>query len=93
MLGDEILVQYGPGEESLARVVAIGLNQAAENIDQSFYKWAKSEGIIEEGSVVVEWLQTNPLAHTDPKLAPVGPYMTLSSVCCETFVRRGERPR
>ena len=93
MLGDEILVQHGPGNESLARVVAVGLDQAATDIEPSFYKWARSEGVIEEGSVVVEWMRANPLAHNDPELAPVGPYMTLDSVCCETFVRRGRKPR
>jgi len=43
MLGDEIMVEYGPGQESLARVVAIGSDLVIDGIDPGFYSWAKSE--------------------------------------------------
>src|SRR4030043_1443641 len=89
MLGDEIMVQYGPNQEALARVVAIGLDLVIDEIDPAFYSWAKSEGIIDKDTVVVEWVGANPLSHDDPNYAPVGNYMTLQSVCCETFIRRG----
>jgi hypothetical protein len=89
MLGDEIMVRSGPDLESLARVVAIGVDQAVPEIDSRFYRWARDEGILKEESIVVEWLGANPLETNDPAHAPVGNYMTLSSVCCETFVRRG----
>lgn len=89
MLGDEIMVQHEPNREALARVVAIGTEQAVSDIDQSFYSWAKAEVIITPETVVIEWIEANPLAHDDPKHAPVGNYMTLQSLCCETFVRRG----
>ena len=90
MLGDEIMVQYGPGQESLARIVAIGTDLVIDEIDQGFYSWAKSESIIDENTVTVEWVDANPLAHNDPNYAPVGNYMTLQSICCERFVRRGK---
>ena len=89
MLGDEIIVEYGPGQEALARVVAIGMDLVIDGIDQGFYSWAKSEAIIDKDTVVVEWIDTNPLSHNNPDYAPVGNYMTLQDICCETFIRRG----
>lgn len=88
ILGDEILTSYGLGQEALARVVAIGLNLVVEDIDRNFYDWAKRENIITDQTVVVEWIGQNPLAHDDSHYAPVGNYMTLSSLCCEKFIRR-----
>ena len=88
MLGDEIMASYGPEEEALARVVAIGLDSAVENIERQFYDWVKEEGIISDESVIIEWMDENPLAHNDPNYAPVGNYMTLASLCSETFIRR-----
>jgi hypothetical protein len=88
ILGDEIMVSSGPEQESLSRVVAIGVDLATEDIDRKFYDWAKEEGIITDKSIVIEWIDENPLAHNDPNYAPVGNYMTLSSLCCETFIRR-----
>jgi hypothetical protein len=90
MLGDEIMVGHGPHKEVLARVVTIGTDQAIDGIDQKFYSWAKRERIIDKDTVVVEWISANPLAHDDPHHAPVGNYMTIHSLCCETFVRRGQ---
>lgn len=90
MLGDEIMAEYGPNQQALARVVAIGTDQAVEAIDQQFYKSARDEGMIDRVSVVIEWMNENPLAHNDPNYAPVGNYMTLQSLCCERFVRRGK---
>ena len=89
MLGDEIMVQYGPNQESLARVVAIGLDFVVPDIDGSFYSWAKSEAIIDKDTVVIEWIASNPLSHNDLNYAPVDNYMTLQSICCERFIRRG----
>ncbi len=56
MLGDEVMVSFGPNQESLARVVAIGINLVANDIDESFYSWAKSEEMIGKDIIVVEWL-------------------------------------
>ena len=90
MLGDEIMVSYGPDQESLARVVAIGTESVIDEIDQGFYAWAKSESIIDKNTVTIEWVGANPSPHNDPNYAPVGNYMTLQSVCCERFIRRGK---
>jgi hypothetical protein len=91
MLGDEIMVQYSPNQKALARVVAIGLDLVIDEIDPAFYSWAKSEGIIDKDTVVVEWVGANPLSHNDPNYAPVGNYLTLHSICCEKFIRRGNK--
>ena len=90
MLGDEIMVQHGPDQESLARVVAIGTDSVIDEIDQGFYSWAKSRSIIDKNTVVIEWVGANPLSHNDPNYAPVGNYMTLQSICSERFIRRGK---
>ena len=71
-------------------VVAIQTEQAIDGIDQKFYSWAKGERILDKDTVVVEWISANPLAHDDPHHAPVGNYMTIHCLCCETFVRRGQ---
>lgn len=88
-MGDEILVTCGPEKKSLGRVIAIGLDLVWCGIDKSFYDWAKKDKVINDDTVVIEWIEENPFAHNNPKYAPTGNYMTLSSVCCETFVRRG----
>jgi hypothetical protein len=78
----------------LARVVAIGIDSVDDDIDESFYAWAKREAIIGKDTVVVEWIGSNPLSHNDPNYAPVGNYMTLQSICsicCEKFIRRGNK--
>lgn len=45
------------------------------DIDQQFLDWVKADRILAEDSVVLEWLSSNPLAHYDPRYAPVGDYM------------------
>jgi len=88
MLGDEIMVLHGPNQEALARVVAIGIDLVVDDIDDSYYSWAKKEGIIHQGTVTVDWIGSNPLSHSDPNYAPVGNYMVLDSLCCERFIKR-----
>lgn len=89
-LADEIMASYGPDQKSLARVVAIGLDLALDEIDKSFYDWAKNENIITDQTVVIEWVEKNPMSHNNLNFAPVGNYMTLSSLSSETFKRRGK---
>jgi len=45
------------------------------DIDQQFLKWVKAERVLEPSSVVIEWIEDNPLEHNDPQYAPVGNYM------------------
>lgn len=77
MLGDVIKVEYGANKCAKARVVAIGLKKAHKDIDGKYYRWAKREKVIDENTAVVEWIGNNPLAHNNPRYAPVGQYMTI----------------
>ena len=37
--------------------------------------WIERDIVLEATSIVVEWLDRNPLAHSDPRYAPVGNFM------------------
>jgi hypothetical protein len=45
------------------------------DIDRQFVEWVERDRVLEESSLVVEWLGANPFAHEDPRYAPVGNYM------------------
>lgn len=90
MIGDEIMVAHGTDKESLAIVVAIGRYLVSDGIDKQFYSWARNEEIIEENTVVIEWLQANPSEDDNPNYSPVGDYMVLECIYCEKFIRRGK---
>jgi hypothetical protein len=74
-LGDVVNVPV-PGGSAKARVVMLGETyEHLLDIDASFIAWVKKDRVLEPKSVVVEWLDANPLAHDDPRYAPVGNYM------------------
>ena len=75
-LGDIISVPV-PDGTAKGRVVMLGDNYEHLDIDQQFLAWVKRDRVLEESSVVIEWLGTNPFAHGDPRYAPVGNYMFL----------------
>jgi len=52
--------------------------------DAEFYDWVPRENLLTDDDVVVEWIGRNPMAHQDPRYAPVGEYM---------FTRLDERVR
>jgi hypothetical protein len=59
-----------------ARVVMLGDTREHLDIDKKFLDWVESDNtLLEPSYVVVEWVNRNPLAHDDPKYAPVGNYM------------------
>lgn len=74
-LGDTVLVLIGPDRFERARVVMLGDTYEHLDIDERFVSWVTSDRVLEESSVVVEWLGPNPFAHNDPRYAPVGNYM------------------
>jgi hypothetical protein len=53
----------------------LGDTYAHLDIDSQFVAWVEKDHVLNESSVVVEWLDTNPFAHNDPQYAPVGNYM------------------
>lgn len=73
-LGDIVSVPIPEGTAK-ARVVMLGETYDHLDIDKQFLAWVSREKVLEPGSVVVEWIDQNPLAHNDPRYAPVGNYM------------------
>jgi hypothetical protein len=74
-LGDIVTI---PLRDSVAkaRVVMLGDTREHLDIDKKFLDWVESDKtLLEPSYVVVEWIDRNPLAHNDPKYAPVGNYM------------------
>jgi hypothetical protein len=73
-LGDQVVLPV-PSGTAKARVVMLGETYEHLEIDPGFVSWVKSERILDASSVVVEWIGSNPFAHTDPRYAPVGNFM------------------
>jgi len=74
LLGDVVSVPV-PDGTAKARVVMLGDTYDHLPIDAQFLSWVKTDKVLKESSVVVEWLNDNPFAHNDPQYAPVGNYM------------------
>ena len=73
-LGDIVTVPLQDGSAK-ARVVMLGDTQEHLGLDERFVQWVQIERLLETAHVVIEWIGHNPLAHDDPKYAPVGNYM------------------
>ncbi len=74
-LGDIVTIPLPEGS-ARARVVMFGDTREHLDIDQQFLDWVeRDKSLLEPSYVVVEWIDQNPLAHNDPKYAPVGNYM------------------
>jgi len=73
-LGDVVNVPI-PSGTAKARVVMLGETYEHLDISDQFLTWVKRDRVLEPTSIVVEWLEGNPFAHTDPRYAPVGNYM------------------
>jgi hypothetical protein len=73
-LGDIVRVPIPSGSEK-ARVVMLGETYEHLEIDAQFLSWVTADKVLRPDSIVIEWLEGNPLAHDDPRYAPVGPYM------------------
>jgi hypothetical protein len=74
-LGDIVTIPL-PSGSAKARVVMLGDTREHLDIEKSFLDWVEGDKkLLEPSYVVVEWIDQNPLAHNDPKYAPVGNYM------------------
>ena len=73
-LGDVVNVPV-PSGTAKAQVVMLGETYEHLDIDSNFIAWVKKDKVLEPTSIVVEWIGANPLAHDDPRYAPVGNYM------------------
>ena len=84
MLGDIVSVPMPSGTEK-ARVVMLGDTYEHLDIDKQFLSWVKKEKVLDESSIVIEWLNKNPLAHDNSQYAPVGNYMFTT---VDTYVKK-----
>jgi len=75
-LGDIVNVSV-PGGTGKARVVMLGDTYEHLDIEREFVDWVEQDRVLETSSIVVEWLDNNPFAHSDPRYAPVGNFMFL----------------
>jgi hypothetical protein len=75
-LGDVVRVPI-PSGTARARVVMLGETYEHLDVEESFLSCAKGEKVLKPSDIVVEWLDSNPFAHNDPRYAPVGNYMFL----------------
>jgi hypothetical protein len=73
-LGDIVSIPM-PGGSAKARVVMLGDSGAHLEMETEFIEWVQSEKLLDSKQAVVEWIDQNPLAHSDPRYAPVGNYM------------------
>jgi hypothetical protein len=73
-LGDIVSVPV-PSGTAKARIVMLGETYEHLNIDPQFLSWVTTSKVLQKSSVVIEWIDSNPFAHDDPRYAPVGNYM------------------
>ena len=73
-LGDLVTVPV-PSGTAKGRVVMLGESDTHLDIDAKFLAWVTRDKLLDSSSIVFEWVEKNPLAHDNPRYAPVGPYM------------------
>jgi hypothetical protein len=73
-LGDIVNVPVPEGTAK-ARVVMLGETYEHLDIDPGFIEWVQRDKVLKPSAIVVEWVDANPLAHDNPRYAPVGTYM------------------
>ncbi len=74
-LGDIVTIPL-PSGSARAQVVMLGDTREHSDIDKLFLDWVeRDKSLLAPSYVVVEWIDHNPLAHNNPKYAPVGNYM------------------
>jgi len=84
-LGDIVTIPLQNGLHD-ARIVMLGDTFEHLNLDEAFVNWVKTDKILGEASIAVQWIGDNPLAHKDPRYAPVGDIMFTSMD--EDFVKK-----
>ena len=73
-LGNVVRVPIPKGT-ARARVVMLGETYEHLDIDENFVAWVKADRVLKPSDIIVEWVDSNPFAHNDPRYAPVGNYM------------------
>ena len=88
-LGDVVSLDI-PDSYRTARVVMLGDSREHLELEQSFLEWVSKEPILDEKSIVVEWIGQNPFDHNDPHYAPVGNYMFTGIDEWVTLIKRND---
>jgi hypothetical protein len=70
-LGDIVILALHDGNHE-ACVVMIGDTFEHLDLEPSFVKWAREDEVIDDSSVAVRILGTNPFGHNDSRYAPIG---------------------
>ena len=83
-LGDIVSIPM-PDGNAKARLVMLGDTGEHLEMDAAFIEWVESAKMLDSTEAVVEWIDQNPLAHSDPQYAPVGNYM-ITGFCCVTRI-------
>lgn len=86
-LGDVVELEMPDGKE-IARVVMLGETGGHLKMEKNYINWVIEENILSKDSIVVEWINNNPLAHNNPKYAPVGNYMSTGISDDITLIQR-----
>jgi hypothetical protein len=89
LLGDIVEISMPDGPE-IAKVVMLGENYEHLDIDKTFTDWVHGDRILGAESIVIEWIDHNPLEHNDPKYAPVGNYMFTGISSGVKFIQRSK---
>ena len=87
-LGDIVTVGLHDGDHT-GKIVLIGETGEHSGIDERTARWAIESGHVGKDKVMLEWIEPNPLAHDDPKCAPVSD--TLSTCLCGMVLVRMEK--
>ena len=89
MLGDIVSLDLHDGDHA-GRVIMMGDTGECDGVDARTAKWALESGHVGKQSIMLEWVEPNPLAHDDPKYAPVS--NTLSTrLAGVALIRRKEQ--
>ncbi|MGZ5011387.1 MAG: hypothetical protein ACXV74_10550 [Methylobacter sp.] len=78
-LGDVVRVPVPKGT-ARARVVMLGETYEHLDVDENFVTWVKADKVLKPSDIIVEWVDSNPFAHNDPRYAPVG-WKTAFNIC------------
>jgi hypothetical protein len=90
LLGDVVSVPV-PDGSALARVVMIGDTRNHLTLNARFLEWMQEkEDLLDDRTIVIEWLDENPFANDDPRYAPIGNYMFSPMDEFVVLIRRDE---
>ncbi|MDB5805164.1 MAG: hypothetical protein JWN73_2486 [Betaproteobacteria bacterium] len=73
-LGDRVTVPV-PSGSAKARIVMLGDTYEHLDVDPDTLDWINRDKVLKPDAVLIEWIDSNPFSHDDPKFAPVANQM------------------